>query len=211
MNTKINVLFIKIIAILFSLQLSRIFLKSLVFVFIPPTPFSDVIVSATIIVILTILIVLYAKKRGIHASFYPHKHKVFYAVASIAAVALLISTPIITGDISPETLIVLFYSVIVIPIFEELIFRGYLWNLFKNKFNSEFKLYLVTTVLFAIWHLGYIDSIATRTATTGLPFAMLMKVVTGLCFGIVLGLLRYKTKSCYATILLHGVMNIFGR
>ncbi|GGH30939.1 CPBP family glutamic-type intramembrane protease [Paenibacillus segetis] len=44
-----------------------------------------------------------------------------------------------------------------------------------------------------------------------IPFAILMKVVTGLIFGIVLGVVRYKTKNCYSTTILHSVMNIFGR
>jgi len=42
-------------------------------------------------------------------------------------------------------------------------------------------------------------------------FTMLMKVVIGLCFGIIIGLARYKTKNCYATILMHSIMNVFGR
>lgn len=44
-----------------------------------------------------------------------------------------------------------------------------------------------------------------------LSFVMLMKVITGLCFGIVIGLVRYKTKNCYAGMLTHSIMNVFGR
>jgi membrane protease YdiL (CAAX protease family) len=60
-----------------------------------------------------------------------------------------------------------------------------------------------------MWHLGYVDSIAFRVEI-GLGNAMLWKVITGLCYGIILGVLRLRTKNSYSTILLHGVMNIFG-
>lgn len=60
------------------------------------------------------------------------------------------------------------------------------------------------------WHKGYIYSIAFRVGN-GLANIMMWKVITGFCFGIVLGAVRIKTKNSYSTILLHGVMNIFGR
>jgi membrane protease YdiL (CAAX protease family) len=98
----------------------------------------------------------------------------------------------------------------VIPIFEEMIFRGYIWNKLNVVFEKEWITYIVSTLLFALWHIGYIDAIAFRVET-GLVIAMFWKVITGLCFGVVLGAVRYKTKNSYSTILLHGIMNIFGR
>ncbi|WP_429959358.1 CPBP family glutamic-type intramembrane protease [Enterococcus sp. AZ196] len=35
--------------------------------------------------------------------------------------------------------------------------------------------------------------------------------MSGLCYGLVLGLLRWQTKNCYSTILLHGALNSFDR
>jgi hypothetical protein len=52
---------------------------------------------------------------------------------------------------------------------------------------------LVSTLLFALWHLEYIDSIAIRV-DTGLANAMLWKVFTGLCYGIYLVLSVLKPK-----------------
>ena len=112
------------------------------------------------------------------------------------------------GGIEPILLLV--YSSIVTPIFEELIFRGYIWNELNQIFTSEWKTYIITTILFALWHLGYISSIAFRVEDDLLN-VMIWKVITGLCFGIVLGAVRLKTINCYSTMLLHGVMNIFGR
>ena len=102
------------------------------------------------------------------------------------------------------------YSCIVTPVFEEILFRGYIWNKISGILKSKWATYLTTTILFALWHLAYIDSIAFRVED-GLITMMVWKVLTGLCFGIVLGAVRMKTKNCYATILLHGAMNMFGR
>ena len=81
--------------------------------------------------------------------------------------------------------------------------------------RNESTIYIINTLLFTIWHLGYIDSIWLKitllAASTGVPFAMFMKVITGLCFGIVIGFVRYKLKNCYSTMLVHSFMNIFGR
>lgn len=113
-----------------------------------------------------------------------------------------------TGGI--QAIILLGYSSLVTPIFEELLFRGYVWNRLTVIFKSESSVYLWSSFLFGVWHLGYFDSLAFRVETD-LVQALFWKVITGLFYGLVLGLLRWKTKNCYSTMLLHGAMNIFGR
>ena len=62
-----------------------------------------------------------------------------------------------------------------------------------------------------LWHHTYLDSIAFRVGEDLLP-VMFRKVATGACFGILLGAAGMKAKSClHAAIVLHGVMNLFGR
>ena len=39
--------------------------------------------------------------------------------------------------------------------------------------------------------------------------AVAWKLAAGFGYGTVLGLVRLKAKNCYATMLLHGVLNIF--
>ena len=39
--------------------------------------------------------------------------------------------------------------------------------------------------------------------------AVIWKLAAGLGYGVVLSLLRLKTKNCYATVLAHGVLNLF--
>ena len=197
------------ILVLLLLSLSLFVIKRIIFFFVARTDFSDYMASMVSMIILTSIILRLSRKAEINLSIFPDKFTVSYISVSIISVVLFIASPSnYKGGIEPILLLV--YSSIVTPIFEELIFRGYIWNELNQIFTSEWKNYIITTILFALWHLGYISSIAFRVEDDLLN-VMIWKVITGLCFGIVLGAVRLKTKNCYSTMLLHGVMNLFGR
>ena len=197
------------ILVLLLLSLSLFVIKRIIFFFVARTDFSDYMASMVSMIILTSIILRLSRKAEINLSIFPDKFTVSYISVSIISVVLFIASPSnYKGGIEPILLLV--YSSIVTPIFEELIFRGYIWNELNQIFTSEWKTYIVTTIFFALWHLGYISSIAFRVEDDLLN-VMIWKIVTGLCFGIVLGAVRLKTKNCYSTMILHGVMNLFGR
>ena len=197
------------ILVLLLLSLSLFVIKRIIFFFVERTDFSDYMASMVSMIILTSIILRLSRKAEINLSIFPDKFTVSYIIVSIISVMLFIASPSnYKGGIEPILLLV--YSSIVTPIFEELIFRGYIWNELNQIFTSEWKTYIITTILFALWHLGYISSIAFRVEDNLLN-VMIWKVITGLCFGIVLGAVRLKTKNCYSTMILHGVMNLFGR
>ena len=197
------------ILVLLLLSLSLFIIKRVIFFFVERTDFSDYMASMVSMIILTSIILRLSRKAEINLSIFPDKFTVSYISVSIISVVLFIASPSnYKGGIEPILLLV--YSSIVTPIFEELIFRGYIWNELNQIFTSEWKTYIITTILFALWHLGYISSIAFRVEDDLLN-VMIWKVITGLCFGIALGAVRLKTKNCYSTMILHGVMNLFGR
>ena len=197
------------ILVLLLLSLSLFVIKRIIFFFVARTDFSDYMASMVSMIILTSIILRLSRKAEINLSIFPDKFTVSYISVSIISVVLFIASPSnYKGGI--ESILLLVYSSIVTPIFEELIFRGYIWNELNQIFTSEWKTYIVTTIFFALWHLGYISSIAFRVEYDLLN-VMIWKIVTGLCFGIVLGAVRLKTKNCYSTMILHGVMNLFGR
>ena len=197
------------ILVLLLLSLSLFIIKRVIFFFVARTDFSDYMASMVSMIILTSIILRLSRKAEINLSIFPDKFTVSYISVSIISVVLFIASPSNYKD-GIEPILLLVYSSIVTPIFEELIFRGYIWNELNQIFTSEWKTYIITTILFALWHLGYISSIAFR-AEDDLLNVMIWKVITGLCFGIVLGAVRLKTRNCYSTMLLHGVMNLFGR
>ena len=192
------------------LQLARFGLKELFFAFTSRSLFADRCASLVAMVLLSALLVLACRLRGVSLHVFPQRFGWPYWVGTGLYLALLISTPLITGETAPAKLVLLVYSGVIVPIFEELIFRGLVWEKLKAAFEKDWLVYVLCAVLFALWHLGYVDSLALRVQS-GLGKAMFWKAMTGLGFGVVLGLLRWKAKNCYATMLLHGAMNIFGR
>jgi len=195
------------------IQFLLIGIKHCIFLFVDRTDFSDNMATMFGMVVLSGLFILFAKKQKTTLSVFPRIFNKYYIIGTCIAVFILVITPSnYSGGF--QAIILLLYGSVITPVFEELIFRGYVWNKLNTIFRKECCTYIVTTVLFGVWHLGYFDSIAFRVELLGhTEFAkiMLMKVVIGMVFGVVFGALRLKTKNSYSTILLHGVMNIFGK
>lgn len=209
MRKKQTKVIVPLIVLLIFLQAGLFRFKQIVFLFAERTDYVDKMASMAGMSILTVLFLLFSKIRQVPLSIFPNHFSKPYIISTSVSVALLLATPSNYTD-GFSSIMILIYSSVVTPIFEELIFRGFVWNKLNTTYQKELTTYIVSTALFAIWHIGYIDSIAFRVET-GLVTAMAWKVTTGLCFGIVLGALRLKSKNCYTTILLHGVMNLFGR
>lgn len=201
---------ISLILLLFVLQLLRMGIEQCIFIFIQRTYFTDDIATMIAMLVLTIGFTILASARKTHLSVFPQAFGVYYIIATLLLVSLLLSTLIITSNHMIQTIFLVIYSSVVTPIFEEIIFRGYIWNKLNSIFEKERTTYIIVTLLFSVWHLGYIEGIAFRTPEN-LVITMLWKMAVGLCYGILLGVVRLKTKNCYSTILLHGIMNIFGR
>lgn len=160
-------------------------------------------------IILTSSIIFISKIYKLKLSVFPQKFSLEYVLFSTFFLIILVLTPSnFSGNI--EDLLLLIYSSLVIPLYEEIIFRGIIWNQLEKLWTSKIIVYFITILLFGIWHIGYISSIAFRVSD-GLITAMVWKVVTGSLFGLVLGFVRLRTKNCYSTMLVHGFMNIFGR
>ena len=198
-----------ILLILLLLGLSWFSIKQVIFFFVQRSNFTDRMASMTAMLILTGFLFGLSKKAKTKLSVFPEKFTAPYIGATVLFPVLLIASPS-NNQGAMESVFLLVYACIVTPVFEELLFRGCMWNQLSGILENKWAAYLTTTILFALWHLTYIDSLAFRVED-GLLSVMFWKVVTGLCFGIVLGAVRMKTKNCYATMLLHGAMNLFGR
>lgn len=198
-----------IVLILSLSGLFRFAIKQVIFLFVQQTNSTDRMASMAAMLILTGILFGLSKKKRTRLSVFPERFTWPYIGATVLFTVLLIASPSnYRGGM--ESVFLLAYSCIVTPIFEEVLFRGYIWNKLNGIWENKWATYLTTSILFGLWHLAYIDSIAFRVED-GLLSVMVWKVVTGLCFGIVLGAVRMKTKNCYTAILLHGVMNLFGR
>ena len=202
-----------IILTLILLQLGRIIFKNLIFTFIDRTLLSDLIVSMIYMTLIICIMLIIMKKKKIDINIFPEKWNVKYKIFTILVFLFFIITPIITMNYQLYNILALIYNALITVIFEELIFRGLIFkeiSLMKNDFMA----YIISTILFGIWHLGYIDTIIWRTSLfspdSNIVNIMFWKVITGMIIGIVLGFFRYRNKNVYSSMLVHTFINTFG-
>jgi membrane protease YdiL (CAAX protease family) len=163
-------------------------------------------------------LVLLTRRYGVNLNFWPGltslKSRILYLGGSAFLLIMLFISFVLTRfDLS--FMIFQLSSVVVVPLFEELLFRGFVWARLQKFITNGWKVLVVNMILFGLWHLGYADSVAFRMAQNGMPgdlFAiMLMKVVIGAAYGLVTGFVRLKGKNCSASFLLHALLNLFGK
>jgi uncharacterized protein len=104
---------------------------------------------------------------------------------------------------------------LIVPAFEELLFRGYLWNRLQNKLDkckierSGFLTFIIITALFSLWHIGYMDVFLIHPMHPDLTMMLISKLMIGLVLGTIVGLIRLKTGKTYASFLFHAFWNTF--
>ena len=162
------------------------------------------VATMCIMIILSAAAIIYARIRKTKLSVFPQKFSKAYVIFTVIAAVLLVTTPSnFTGG--SKAVILLIYGSIVTPVYEELVFRGYIWNRLDSVLSKQLYTYIWSVALFTVWHLGYmIPQLASGNIN-----AVLWKLAAGVGYGTVLGFVRMKTKNCYSTMLLHGVLNIF--
>jgi hypothetical protein len=137
-----------------------------------------------------------------------------YIGMGILTLGLVISTYFLQSDL----FIININSALVIPIFEELLFRGWSWGqLRKVSFfkGSAFANWLIISFLFGLWHFGYMDiyllKVAPANPNMDWGFFLLMKFLTTLVIGLIVGIPRWRTGRVYGSLILHAIINLFGR
>ena len=110
------------------LQLLRILLKSAVFTFFNRTLISDTIFSLLFMGTAGICILLICKQKQIDLRIFPAKISMAYWIFTFLVIVIFAATPCITQSTSLYDILFLIYGAAITPIFEELIFRGYVWT-----------------------------------------------------------------------------------
>lgn len=206
---------IKIILLLIILQGVRIIGKQISFAFITKNSLNEILISMGIMIILTIYIIYKGKRENISLNIFSFmktkESKIYYLLVTLALLLLIVTSPLLQREVSIYTLIPLVYGIIIIPIYEEILFRSYIWGVLQKEHESEFKVYLLTTVYFALWQAGYIDTIIMRQGFNHIIFITFIRCSLMLSYGLFIGFFRYKIKNTYSSILIHGFINIFRR
>lgn len=173
---------------------------------------TDRFLSILFMMFVTATFFIICKKRAIALHLLPEKRTPLYIAAALVVVLLVVSSPafLFAKERSAEDMLLTLYSILFIPVYEEIIFRGYAWSRLCRVIRNEWLVCAIVAVLFAVWHLGYIYTISLRV-NGNLATIMYWKMITGLCYGAVLCPLRKLSKNCASTVLLHATMNIFAR
>lgn len=137
-----------------------------------------------------------------------------YTIMGLLTLGVVISTYFL----QPALFVGNLNSALVIPIFEEFLFRGWGWGQLERSASfraSGFANWLVISFIFGIWHFGYLDMYLLKTAPAN-PIAdwgvfLLMKFLTTLVIGLIVGLPRWRSGRVYGSLILHSLINVFGR
>jgi hypothetical protein len=134
-----------------------------------------------------------------------------YILGSLFLLFMAITPYILTLD--PEMLVIGVVFGIITPAFEEILFRGYIWGKIEKStsktYNQGVLTWLTVTLLFSIWHLGYLDVFLIHPLGVGnLVMIMVSKLAIGLVLGLLVGYARLKTGKTYLSIILHGLWNV---
>lgn len=214
-NNENSYTMIKIIILLIGLQISRIILKQGAFLFLSYNKFNDMFISMSIMFFLTIFIIYKSKKENILLNIFSYmenkESKIYYLIVTSALVLLIFTSPSFSSKPSIETILPLLYTTVMTSIYEELIFRSYIWKVLEKENKDEIKVYFLTTILFSIYHIGYIDTIIMTSGFNHMALMILIKCSLMLSYGLFIGFFRYKIKNSYSCILVHSFINIFLR
>lgn len=207
MSSKLKNIF-KIILIIVSLQIIRIAVRRVLLLFIPITELSLNILNMVIFIIYTYLIVKYCKKNKIDLRVFKVNNKNAYLLL-ISIFIILFIINLLLNKFSMNDIFKILYGTITLPIFEELLFRGYIWSRLLKMFKNEMYVYIITTLLFSIYSVFYIDSaILLKVFSFGL---IIFKLVIGLLFGLITGFVRYKTKNTFSSMIVSSIMNMVSK
>lgn len=139
--------------------------------------------------------------------------KRIYAALGILLMVMII-LPFTWGN-SLELGVMGFVFGLIVPAFEELLFRGYLWNGIQNKLDdcevkrSGIITLIIITTLFSLWHIGYMDVFLIHPGHPDLNMMIISKLAIGLTLGMITGLIRLKTGKTYGSFLFHAFWNTF--
>lgn len=98
------------------------------------------------------------------------------------------------------------------PVFEEILFRGYLWHKLKKSNIGDISTIFITGIFFGLFHLfGYYEYAYETGFTTETPVMLnvvIQKVLLNIAFSLLLGYIKYKSKMLYPSFLIHSFNNI---
>lgn len=175
-------------------------------------------IIGTIVQLIILLLFLYIKSPSVKdlglswKSMNP-KNKVYYIIGLAIVPLLIISACFFMKPIFALVMNLRFGIMVVL--FEEIIFRGYIWHRLQEKKYDDITLIFTTAMLFGLFHLTYYYEIGYATSffkdAPSLSSILRQKVIANIGYGLFLGFFRYKSKNLYLPLIVHSIGNIMGQ
>ena len=193
------------------LQLARMLLKAGTFLWLPHTPITDTLINSLLMGMMALLLLGWIKRHPV--PLFPSKFSMRYGLYTGGVLLFFGLTILLTWNGGSFFFYKLVYGSILIPLLEEPLFRGVIWQQWETGGN-ETQALLFSTFLFGLWHIGYADTILWRVGIfqpgVYVVEVLFWKVVTALLLGLLFGLARLKGKNVYPAFLLHCLINACG-
>lgn len=210
----------RFLLLLFAIQIVRALIITGLWRFLHPAPdspiwaYMDIMAFGLIGIGLLLWFRPSREQLGLDWRTAPRWEIIVYAILGLLTLGLVIST----YSLQPALFVGNLNSALVIPIFEEFLFRGWGWRQLERSASfkaSGFSTWLVISFLFGLWHFGYMDIYLLKVAPAnpdmdwGVFF--IMKFLTTLVIGLIVGLPRWRSGRVYGSLILHSLINVFGR
>ena len=166
-------------------------------------PFDMKMVAMAGMCILTVVVLFISQVRNTSLSVWPKQFGITTVSVVLLSVLMLLFTAVCFTK-GPRGFGLLLYGSLVTPLFEELLFRGHIYDFQQRVHRQTFHVIIVNAFLFSVWHLGYI----VNPLFCG-ELMTLSKLIVGLLYGLVLASIRSITKSTLFCVLVHGALNSF--
>ena len=205
----------KIIIILIIIQLLRAFVMDSLWYVIKPggnIVLFQLLNGISFLIVGIFLLVLFKpslKTLSLNLDDVRKRTKIIY-FAGLIALPVFIILPVFLGA-ELDIIVLSFIFGLIVPAFEELLFRGYLWNNMQNSLKGKHSgliTWITITILFGLWHIGYIDVFLIHPKDFALVPLLIGKIEIGLILGAIVGIIRLKTNKVYGSFLFHGFWNI---
>jgi membrane protease YdiL (CAAX protease family) len=210
----------RFLLLLLAIQIVRAFIITGLWRLLHPAPdsplwaYMDAIAFGLIGISLVLWFRPWREQLGLDWKAAPRWELAAYIIIGILTLGLVLSSYFLQSDLFPGTIT----TAIIIPIFEEFLFRGWGWGRLEESVSfraSGFAHWLVVSLLFGLWHFGYVDiyllKVAPANPNMDWGIFFLMKFLTTFVIGLIVGLPRWRTGRVYGSLILHSLINVFGR
>ncbi|MBC5997305.1 CPBP family intramembrane metalloprotease [Romboutsia ilealis] len=210
---------IDVILILFVVQLARIITKYILLKQLNFNLLNLIITTAISFALLSILLILILKNNEIFnptnlkiVNMFNNKNKQIRILLGIIVILTFMITQYFEDTYNIYNFGRLILLIIIIPIFEELLFREYLWNYLSNHIKNVMVVFISITMLYTFYQIGYIDIISQYISITN-KSGYTIDIVTSsmikaFVLGSILGVVKIRLKDTYICMLLHALFSI---